>query len=94
MTIDGRGVPADDYFDVVNPATGEVFERAPKCSPAQLDDAMDAAARAFPAWSANEELRVAALRNQSLDPDMVDERARVLLNFARKDDIIIFTPTR
>ena len=27
------------------------------------------------------ERRVAALRNQSLDPDMLDERARVLLNF-------------
>jgi len=40
------------------------------------------------------ERRVSALRNQSLDPDMLDERARVLLNFARKDDIIIFTPTR
>jgi cell division protein FtsB len=40
------------------------------------------------------ERRVAALRNQSLDPDMLDERARVLLNFSRKDDIIIFTPTR
>jgi cell division protein FtsB len=34
------------------------------------------------------------LRNQSLDPDMLDERARSLLNYARKDDIIIFTPTR
>ena len=40
------------------------------------------------------ERRVSALRNQSLDPDMLDERARALLNFARKDDIIIFTPTR
>ena len=40
------------------------------------------------------ERRVVALRNQSLDPDMLDERARVLLNFARKDDIIVFTPTR
>ena len=40
------------------------------------------------------ERRVAALRNQSLDPDMLDERARVLLNFSRKDDIVIFTPTR
>jgi cell division protein FtsB len=40
------------------------------------------------------ERRVAALRNQSLDPDMLDERGRVLLNFARKEDIIIFTPTR
>ena len=40
------------------------------------------------------ERRVAALRNQSLDPDMLDERARALLNYARKDDIIVFTPTR
>ena len=37
---------------------------------------------------------MAALRNQSLEPDMLDERARVLLNFARKDDIIVFMPTR
>lgn len=40
------------------------------------------------------ERRVSELRNQSLDPDMLDERARVLLNYAKKDDIIIFTPTR
>ena len=40
------------------------------------------------------ERRVSALRNQSLDPDMLDERARALLNYARKDDIIVFTPTR
>ncbi len=80
MTIDGRGVPADDYFDVVNPATGEVFERAPKCSPAQLDDAMDAAARAFPAWSANEELRVAALRElASAISDAGDELTAILM---------------
>jgi cell division protein FtsB len=40
------------------------------------------------------ERRVAALRNQSLDPDILDERARILLNFSRKEDIIVFTPTR
>ena len=40
------------------------------------------------------ELRVSELRNQSLDQDMLDERARILLNYADKDDIIIFTPTR
>ncbi len=40
------------------------------------------------------ELRVSELRNQSIDPDMLDERARVLLNYARKDDIVVFTPTR
>ena len=40
------------------------------------------------------ERRVTELRNQSLDPDMLDERARILLNFSRKEDIIVFTPTR
>ncbi|WP_332054185.1 FtsB family cell division protein [Reyranella sp.] len=40
------------------------------------------------------ELRVSELRNQSLDPDMLDERARILLNYAGKDEIIVFTPTR
>src|ERR1700761_4049525 len=40
------------------------------------------------------ELRVSELRNQSLDPDMLDERARALLNYAGKDEIIVFTPTR
>ena len=40
------------------------------------------------------ERRVAELRNQSLDPDMLDERGRILLNYADKDDIIVFTPTR
>ena len=40
------------------------------------------------------EQRVSELRNQSLDPDMIDERARILLNYARKDDLIVFTPTR
>jgi cell division protein FtsB len=40
------------------------------------------------------EMRVSELRNQSLDPDMLDERARALLNYAKKDDIIVFMPTR
>jgi cell division protein FtsB len=40
------------------------------------------------------ELRVSELRNQSLDPDMLDERARSLLNYAKKDDIIVFMSTR
>ena len=40
------------------------------------------------------ERRVSELRNQSLDPDMLDERARSLLNYAKKDDIIVFMSTR
>ena len=40
------------------------------------------------------EQRVSLLRSDRVDPDMLDERARVLLNYAGKDDLIIFTPTR
>ena len=38
--------------------------------------------------------RVVVLRNQSLDPDMIEERARALLHVAWPDDIVVFTPTR
>lgn len=34
-----------------NPATGEVVGLAPKASPSQLDDAVEAANVAFPQWS-------------------------------------------
>jgi cell division protein FtsB len=33
--------------------------------------------------------RVALLRPESLDPDMVDERARVILNVVQADELII-----
>ncbi len=35
------------------------------------------------------EHHVALLRPESLDPDMLEERARVLLNLAHPDDIVI-----
>ena len=40
LTIDGKAVAADDSFGVINPSSGEVFARAPECSQAQLDRAM------------------------------------------------------
>jgi cell division protein FtsB len=36
------------------------------------------------------EQRVALLSNASLDLDMLEERARVMLNFAHPDDLVIF----
>ncbi len=57
MTIAGRFVEGTDYFDVENPATGEIYGRAPECSPAQLDDAMEAAQRAFDQWKDDEQSR-------------------------------------
>jgi cell division protein FtsB len=35
------------------------------------------------------EHRVSLLHPDSLDPDMLDERARVMLNYGHKDDIVI-----
>ncbi len=39
-----------EYFDVVNPATGEVVARTPLCSKADVDAAAKAASEAFPGW--------------------------------------------
>ena len=38
------------------------------------------------------EARVALLRPESLDPDMLEERARTDLNFGRPDEIVIPLP--
>lgn len=35
------------------------------------------------------ERRVGSLRPESLDPDMLDERARIMLNLARPDEVVI-----
>jgi cell division protein FtsB len=43
------------------------------------------------------EQRVALLSNSSLDLDMLEERARIMLNFSHPDDLVIFlnqTPPR
>src|SRR5438046_2752029 len=61
MTIGGRAVAADATFGVVNPATGEVHEQAPDCSPALLDEAMAAAAGAYRDWKRDLEARRKAL---------------------------------
>jgi acyl-CoA reductase-like NAD-dependent aldehyde dehydrogenase len=63
MTIDGGETSAASWFDVVNPATGEVFAQAPQCTQDQLDDAMASAARAFVSWGASDDsARRAALQ--------------------------------
>ncbi len=37
--------------------------------------------------------RVALLRPDGLDRDMLDERARAVLNLAHPDDLVVFTPS-
>ncbi|MHA1599204.1 MAG: FtsB family cell division protein [Alphaproteobacteria bacterium] len=41
---------------------------------------------------ANLQRRVVLLRPDSLDRDMLDERAHAILNFGRKDEVIILLP--
>lgn len=50
LTIDGDPVTTKTLLDVINPATGQVFARCPEAGTAELDRAVDAARRAFPAW--------------------------------------------
>src|SRR5688500_8126148 len=50
--IGGRWVTAQasEFFDVHNPAVGDVIGRTPLSTSADVDAAVQAAARAFPAW--------------------------------------------
>lgn len=52
MTIGGRRVGSDRHTEVFDPATGAPFVAVPDCSAAQLEEAVAAAAAAFPAWAA------------------------------------------
>ena len=50
--IGGRWVKAraTDFFDVHNPAVGDIIGRTPLSTAADVDAAVQAAAQAFPAW--------------------------------------------
>ena len=52
MWIDGRRADAADgrVFEVINPATEEVLDTAPRAAAADVERAVAAAARAFPEW--------------------------------------------
>jgi len=47
---DLRGSSSGATIDAVNPATGELLGRIPRCNAADVDDAVQAARDAFPAW--------------------------------------------
>lgn len=65
MTIGGQAAVTERTFGVRNPATGEVFAEAPECTPAQLEAAMEAAAKAYTDWKHDEDVRRQALRDMS-----------------------------
>jgi acyl-CoA reductase-like NAD-dependent aldehyde dehydrogenase len=50
MLIDGQLVSTETSLDVIDPATGKVFSKAPNCSRSQLDAAVMSSALAFETW--------------------------------------------
>jgi acyl-CoA reductase-like NAD-dependent aldehyde dehydrogenase len=50
LLIDGQLTDTPARLDVINPATGAVFAHCPAAGAAELDAAVAAARRAFPAW--------------------------------------------
>lgn len=65
MLIGGQLVDGDHEMDVINPATEEVFATVGRASERQADEAIEAAAAAFPGWAevplAERQAKVAAL---------------------------------
>jgi acyl-CoA reductase-like NAD-dependent aldehyde dehydrogenase len=57
MTIGGAPVAADESFEVVNPATEQVWAQAPAASASTVDQAFTAAAEAAPAWARDDAAR-------------------------------------
>lgn len=52
LTIGGRQVAGQNDFAVINPAAGAVVGHAPNASVEDLNAAVEAARRTFPAWAA------------------------------------------
>ncbi len=69
MTIDGAAVDAQSgrTMDVRNPATGEVVDRIPRGGTADVNAAVEAAAKAFPAWASTPPSKRAALMHAAAE---------------------------
>ncbi len=80
MTIDGQPVATGESFAVRNPSTGAEAGRAPNAGAAELDAAVAAAKRAFPAWSAQDDatLREACEAVTAKLGEHAEELARIL----------------
>ncbi len=66
--IDGKAVhPSGRFGDVFNPATGQVTKRVPLCDGKVIDEAVRAAAAAFPAWRDTPPLRRARIMQKFLE---------------------------
>ena len=61
----------------------------------QLNQRIDDAAATLATAEAKRrelEMRVSRLRSDNLDPDLLDERARVMAGLVHRDDVVIYYP--
>jgi acyl-CoA reductase-like NAD-dependent aldehyde dehydrogenase len=70
---DRRGAVSGDTLDAVNPASGELLARIPRCGPADVDAAVRAAHDAFATWRRTHPQERAACVNRFAD--LLGERA-------------------
>ena len=80
LLIDGVPTPGDHDLEVRNPATGELVAHASRASHAQLDQAVEAAQRAFGPWSARPQAERCEVLRAVADvvTENADELARLL----------------
>src|SRR5258708_32244755 len=65
--IDGKAVsPSGRFGEVFNPASGQGTKRVPLCDEKPIDEAVKAAAKAFPAWRDTPPLRRARVMQKVL----------------------------
>jgi acyl-CoA reductase-like NAD-dependent aldehyde dehydrogenase len=78
--IDGELVAGNEWFEVINPATGQAFARAPRVSRPELDRAVASARRAFNSWRATPlaERRAAIVRMAGILTDNTAALAQLL----------------
>ena len=95
--INGQLSESSSYMDVVNPATGQPFSQMGLSSPEQVDEAIKAAQKAFPAWSktSDEERKnllhqVASLVEENMPELMALITKETGINRAKKGVIIYF----
>ena len=67
--IDGRPVAGRSYFETVDPATQDVLAEVARGGPAEIDAAVTAAKRAFPAWATTPPRRARAPDEAARRPD-------------------------
>ncbi|GAB6146102.1 aldehyde dehydrogenase family protein [Desulfocicer niacini] len=65
--INGESINTTEYSDVISPATGQSFAQCPRATLEHLEQAINAARRAFPGWSNLEDEKRVMLLNQIAD---------------------------